>query len=104
MVGDSSVRRIPSCAGRFSRTVITPVFSHLVHPHTHNRPANGTVTIEHAVNRVFTTVAPDPVLGTFVDGKEHPGLGFTDEGKDGGCIVEPNSANIHIPSMPVALS
>lgn len=53
-------------------------------------PANGTVTIEHAVNRVFTTVAPDPVLGTFVDGKEHPGLGFTDEGKDGGCIVEPN--------------
>ena len=97
MVGDSSVRRIPSCAGRFSRAVIT-------HPHIHNRPANGTVTIEHAVNRVFTTVAPNPVLRTFVDGKEHPGLGFTDEGKDGGCIVEPNSANIHISSMLVAHS
>ena len=104
MVGNSLVRRIPSCARRFSRAVITPFFFHFVHPHIHNRPSNGTVTIEHALNRVFTTVAPNPVLGTFVDGKEHPDLGFTDEGKDGGCIVELNSANIHISSMFVVLS
>ena len=104
MVGDSSVRRISFCARRFSRAVITPFFFHFVHPHIHNRTANGTVAIEHAVNRVFTTVAPNPVFGSFVDGKEHPDLGSTDEAKDGGCIVEPNSANIHISSMLVSLS
>ena len=93
----------PPSPGDFLELRVLPFFN-FVHPHIHNRPANSTVTIEHAVNRVFTTMAPNPVLGTFVDGKEHPGLGFTDEGKDGGCIVEPNSANIQISSMLVALS
>ncbi|KAF8157899.1 hypothetical protein B0H34DRAFT_782604 [Crassisporium funariophilum] len=53
-------------------------------------PANGKFTVEHANNRAFTTTAANPVLGTFVDGAEHPNLGITDDGKDGGCIVNPN--------------
>lgn len=58
------------------------------------RPAKGTFTVEHAVNRVFTTLAPfSPDLGVFGDGKDHPGLGVTRDGKKGhsDCIVEPNS-------------
>ncbi|KJA14486.1 hypothetical protein HYPSUDRAFT_150365 [Hypholoma sublateritium FD-334 SS-4] len=47
-------------------------------------PANGDFTVEHAVNRVFTNLVSDPVLGTYVDGQEHPGLGTTSDGKQPG--------------------
>ncbi|KAF9013080.1 hypothetical protein BDQ17DRAFT_1342697 [Cyathus striatus] len=56
-------------------------------------PAGGTVTVEHAVNRAFTTLSYDSAnIGLFPDGEEHPGLGETDDGKSGdeGCIVDPN--------------
>lgn len=49
--------------------------------------------MEHAVNRVFTTLVTDPILGTYVDGQEHPDLGITRDGKALGseCISNPNS-------------
>ncbi|KAF9046145.1 hypothetical protein BJ165DRAFT_1132791 [Panaeolus papilionaceus] len=54
-------------------------------------PANGNFTVEHAVNRAFTTTTwQTPMLGVFGDGKDHPDLGISDDGKDGECIVEPN--------------
>ena len=70
--------------------------THYVHCLIHSfklRPANGDFTVEHAVNRVFTTLVSDPVLGTYVDGQEHPGLGTNRDGKEPGsdCISNPNS-------------
>jgi len=55
-------------------------------------PAKGTFTIEHAVNRRFTTTIDDAILGEFVDGKDHPHFGISDDGKIPGskCITEPN--------------
>ncbi|KAF4617821.1 hypothetical protein D9613_006247 [Agrocybe pediades] len=55
-------------------------------------PANGEFTVEHAVNRVFTTLVDNPVLGTYVNGQEYSNLGESREGKEPGseCIVEPN--------------
>ena len=60
--------------------------------------ARGTFTIEHAVNRRFTTTVDDPVLGEFVDGKDHPNLGVSRDGKKQGfdCIEEPNSTRIQV--------
>lgn len=61
-------------------------------------PAGGTFTIEHAVNRRFTTTIDDPILGEFVDGKDHPDLGISQDGKIPGseCISEPNSRVIQL--------
>jgi hypothetical protein len=61
---------------------------------TCNRPANGEFTVELAVNRAFTTLSfKGRNTGLFVDGKAHPGLGLTTDGKFNGsdCISEPNS-------------
>jgi len=61
---------------------------------TWNRPANGEFTVEHAVNRAFTTLSYNGKnTGLYMDGKDHPGLGTTRDGKQDGsdCISEPNS-------------
>ena len=45
-------------------------------------PANGKMTVEMAMNRAQTSHSYNGVnAGTFPDGKEHPGLGYTDDGK-----------------------
>ncbi|KIM35038.1 hypothetical protein M413DRAFT_449921 [Hebeloma cylindrosporum] len=56
-------------------------------------PANGQFTVEHAVNRAFTTLSfGGRNTALFGDGKNHPGLGKTLDGKAGpdSCITEPN--------------
>ncbi|KAF9525849.1 hypothetical protein CPB83DRAFT_795622 [Crepidotus variabilis] len=55
-------------------------------------PARGNFTVEHAVNRVFTTTVDNPTLGVYVDGQNHPALGTSSDGKSGGsdCITNPN--------------
>ncbi|CAA7260299.1 unnamed protein product [Cyclocybe aegerita] len=56
-------------------------------------PANGEFTVELAVNRAFTTLSYNGAnTATFGDGKDHPGLGVTLDGKADGdaCISDPN--------------
>ncbi|KAJ2917948.1 hypothetical protein MD484_g2430, partial [Candolleomyces efflorescens] len=56
-------------------------------------PSGQSFVVELAVNRAFTTLSYDGAnTGIFGDGQDHPGLGYTDEGKHGaeGCITEPN--------------
>ncbi|KAF5317676.1 hypothetical protein D9619_012681 [Psilocybe cf. subviscida] len=56
-------------------------------------PVNGTFTVEHAVNRAFTTtITSNPSIGTYGDGKDHPDFGLSRDGKNPGsdCISEPN--------------
>ncbi|KAJ2928081.1 hypothetical protein H1R20_g9019, partial [Candolleomyces eurysporus] len=54
--------------------------------------AGRSFVVELAVNRAFTTLSYDGAnTGIFGDGLDHPGLGYTDEGKSAeGCIGEPN--------------
>lgn len=89
------VRQVSSRCGRFPRNVSCELtlYVHCSIDSSKIRPANGDFTVEHAVNRVFTTLVSDPVLGTYVDGQEHPGLGTTRDGKEPGsdCISNPNS-------------
>ncbi|RDB14866.1 hypothetical protein Hypma_016410 [Hypsizygus marmoreus] len=54
-------------------------------------PANGAFTVEHAVNRAFTTLSFDgKFTSIFLDGEDHPGLGVTPPGQTPTCITEPN--------------
>jgi len=51
------------------------------------------MTVEMAMNRAQTSHSYNGVnAGTFPDGKEHPGLGYTDDGKKAhdSCISNPN--------------
>lgn len=57
-------------------------------------PANGNFTVEHAINRAFTTLSNNGAnAALYGDGQDHPGLGVTAEGKSNGsvCITDPNS-------------
>lgn len=50
-------------------------------------PVNGTFTVEHALNRAFTTLSYNGEdIGDFGDGEDHPGMG-----EDGDCITAINS-------------
>ncbi|KIJ93961.1 hypothetical protein K443DRAFT_134917 [Laccaria amethystina LaAM-08-1] len=64
-------------------------------------PANGVFTVEHAVNRAFTTLSYNgSMTALFGDGENHPGLGVTSEGKnETDCIVSPN---IHTQNQSMA--
>ncbi|KAF9524967.1 hypothetical protein CPB83DRAFT_860323 [Crepidotus variabilis] len=57
-------------------------------------PANGNFTVEHAVNRAFTTLSyGGKNTAIYGDGKNHgPDFGFSSDGKPGNdsCITEPN--------------
>ncbi|KAF9013078.1 hypothetical protein BDQ17DRAFT_1204170, partial [Cyathus striatus] len=56
-------------------------------------PAGESFTVEHSMNRAFTTLAyGGSMVGEFPDREDHPGLGVTDDGKSGeeGCIIQPN--------------
>ncbi|KAJ3514775.1 hypothetical protein NLJ89_g2178 [Agrocybe chaxingu] len=56
-------------------------------------PANGEFTVELAVNRAFTTLSYNGAnTAIFGDGRDHPGLGVTRDGKADGdaCISDPN--------------
>ena len=53
------------------------------------------------MNRRFTTTIDDPILGEFVDGKDHPNLGVSPDGKIPGsdCIGEPNGMMLQVPLL-----
>ena len=92
-----SVRRVSARRRGFPRTVrfwvvnsyMTKVKVYLI------SPANGQFTVEHAVNRAFTTLSyGGRNTALYGDGQNHPGFGTTLDGKagPGACISEPNSA------------
>ena len=54
--------------------------------------------MEHAVNRAFTTLSYNGTrTALFGDGKDHPSLGVTADGKvaNDSCISDPNSKGLH---------
>ena len=68
-------------------------------------PARGNFTVEHAVNRVFTTTVANPILGVYGDGQNHKDLGVSRDGKPPGsdCITNPNSLCCFSSYIPLLL-
>ena len=57
-----------------------------------DRPANGELTVELAMNRASTTLSYNgSYTGLYGDGQDHPGLGVTPAGQVPACITQPNS-------------
>ncbi|KAJ3524414.1 hypothetical protein NMY22_g11008 [Coprinellus aureogranulatus] len=56
-------------------------------------PSGGSFIVELAANRAFTSLSNGGRrVNTYTDGQPHPGLGYTDDGKEPpeGCITHPN--------------